>query len=154
VVSVNDDERHKSLSVLRRAAEGTPGIIALHEGHLCVVEPISRWATEQLEDRTFSDGGQAIVTVLKRQRITATVGSSEPVNGLGRLAAAHAEAHAVSRALHALSRDGEAADRAVLGTAGMLLGATETAFPSSLSSPGSSSQSTATCRLREWSFPR
>jgi hypothetical protein len=34
VVGVSDDQRQRALSVLRRRAEGMPGIIALHESHL------------------------------------------------------------------------------------------------------------------------
>jgi DNA-binding PucR family transcriptional regulator len=75
---------------------------------------------------------QSITDELKRRRITATVGSSEPVTGFARLSTAHTEAHAVLRALQALSRNGEAADRAALGTAGMLLGAMESPFAGQL----------------------
>ncbi|TFD20164.1 GAF domain-containing protein [Cryobacterium sp. TMS1-13-1] len=132
VISVADNDRQKSLALLRRAAEDTPGIIALHEGHLCVVEPVGRWASKQTANEASGDDGRSIVTILKRQLITATVGSSGPVTGFGRLAAAHSEAHAVLRALHALARVGEAADRAVLGTAGMLLGGTENTFAEQL----------------------
>jgi sugar diacid utilization regulator len=129
VVGVSDDQRQRALSVLRRQRETAPGIIALHESHLCVIEPVER------HDGGPSDAGrtgQSIIDELKRRRIAATVGSSEPVTGFSRLSTAHTEAHAVLRALQALARDGEAADRAALGTAGMLLGAMDSPFAGQL----------------------
>ena len=39
VVGVSDDQRQRALSVLRHRSEGLPGIIALHESHLCIIEP-------------------------------------------------------------------------------------------------------------------
>jgi len=116
VVAVAEGQRQKTLAAIRRAGKGKAGITALHEGHVCVVVPAEAGEGP-------GTGGRAIVEVLRRQQITATVGSSEPVAGFSGLAGAHAEAHAVVRALQALGRDGEAADRAGLGTAGMLLGA-------------------------------
>lgn len=128
VVAVAEDQRQKSLAAIRRAGKGLGGITALHEGHLCVVVPTEAAPRQG----AGSAGGQTIVEVLRRQQITATVGSSEPVTGFSRLAGAHAEAHAVVRALQALGRDGEAADRAALGTAGMLLGAADKGFAEQL----------------------
>jgi sugar diacid utilization regulator len=124
VIAVAEDQRQKSLAAIRRAGKGRGGITALHEGHLCVVVP----AEAPDGGAPGAAGGQAIVEILQRQRITATVGSSEPVTGFSRLADAHAEAHAVLSALQALGRAGEAADRATLGTAGMLLGAADKPF--------------------------
>jgi GAF domain-containing protein/sugar diacid utilization regulator len=131
VVGVREDQRQRALAVLKRHAQDRPGITALHESHLCVIEPAS--------PRDRADGanrgeisGQALVDVLKHQRIEASVGSSQAVTGFSRLATAHAEADAVLRALQALSRNGEAADRAALGTAGMLLGAMDTPFATQL----------------------
>lgn len=127
VVGVEDDQRQRALSVLRHQAEGLPGIIALHESHLCIIEPFER-RDSLSKDPGAGRPGQSIIDELKRRRITASVGTSEPVTGFARLSAAHTEAHAVLRALQALSRDGEAADRAALGTAGMLLGAMDSPF--------------------------
>ena len=42
VVGVADDQRQRALSVLRHRSEGVPGIIALHESHLCIIEPFER----------------------------------------------------------------------------------------------------------------
>ncbi len=131
VVGVPDDQRQRALSILRQRSEGAPGIIALHESHLCIIEPVERHDNRPNEaggGRT----GRSIVDELKRRRVTATVGTSEQVTGFARLAAAHTEAHAVLRALQALSRHGEAADRAALGTAGMLLGAMDSPFAGQL----------------------
>jgi GAF domain-containing protein/sugar diacid utilization regulator len=132
VVGVSDDQRQRALSVLRRRAEGMPGIIALHESHLCIIEPLERRDPRPDDAGSAADTGQSIIDELKRRRITASVGTSEPVTGFARLSAAHAEAHAVLRALQALSRNGEAADRAALGTAGMLLGAMDSPFAGQL----------------------
>ena len=132
VVGVSDDQRQRALSVLRHRAEGVPGIIALHESHLCLIEPFERRDARPQEAGGAADNGQSIVDELKRRRITASVGTSEPVTGFARLATAHTEAHAVLRALQALSRHGEAADRAALGTAGMLLGAMDSPFAGQL----------------------
>jgi sugar diacid utilization regulator len=131
VLGVADDQRQRALSVLRQRAEGTPGIITLHESHLCIIEPVERHDGRP-EASSAGRTGQTIVDELKRRRITATVGTSEPVTGFARLSAAHSEAHAVLRALQALSRNGEAANRAALGTAGMLLGAMDSPFAGQL----------------------
>ncbi|MET1022449.1 MAG: GAF domain-containing protein [Arthrobacter sp.] len=132
VVGVSDDQRQRALSVLRQRSEGVPGIIALHESHLCIIEPVERHDSRPNDAGGTGRTGQSIVDELKRRRIAATVGTSEPVTGFARLSAAHTEAHAVLRALQALSRDGEAADRAALGTAGMLLGALDSPFAGQL----------------------
>ncbi|WP_455836129.1 helix-turn-helix domain-containing protein [Pseudarthrobacter siccitolerans] len=132
VVGVSDDQRQRALSVLRRQRETAPGIIALHESHLCIIEPVERHDGGPRDAGTGGRTGQPIVDELKRRRIAGTVGSSEPVTGFSRLSTAHTEAHAVLRALQALSRDGEAADRAALGTAGMLLGAMDSPFAGQL----------------------
>ena len=132
VVGVSDDQRQRALSVLRRQRETAPGIIALHESHLCIIEPVERHDGGPSDAGTGGRTGQPIVDELKRRRIAGTVGSSEPVTGFSRLSTAHTEAHAVLRALQALSRDGEAADRAALGTAGMLLGAMDSPFAGQL----------------------
>lgn len=132
VVGVSDDQRQRALSVLRQSSEGLPGIIALHESHLCVIEPFERHDARSNETSGAARTGQPIIDELTRHRITASVGTSEPVTGFARLSAAHTEAHAVLRALQALSRDGEAADRAALGTAGMLLGAMDSPFAGQL----------------------
>ncbi|WP_208747874.1 GAF domain-containing protein [Arthrobacter sp. PM3] len=132
VVGVGDDQRQRALSLLRHRSEGLPGIIALHESHLCIIEPWERHDGRPGEAGSDGRPGQSIIDELKRRRITATVGTSEPVTGFARLSAAHTEAHAVLRALQALSRDGEAADRAALGTAGMLLGAMDSPFAGQL----------------------
>ncbi|MDF2049308.1 GAF domain-containing protein [Arthrobacter sp. Cr_A7] len=132
VVGVADDQRQRALSVLRLRAEGTPGIIALHESHLCIIEPFERRTGRADGTGGAGDNGRSIVEELKRRRITASVGTSEPVTGFAGLSAAHTEAHTVLRALQALSRDGEAADRAALGTAGMLLGAMDSPFAGQL----------------------
>ncbi|MDT0170262.1 GAF domain-containing protein [Pseudarthrobacter sp. BRE9] len=132
VVGVSDDQRQRALSVLRRQREAVPGIIALHESHLCLIEPVERHDNGADDAGSAGRTGNSTVDELKRHRITATVGSSEPVTGFSRLSTAHTEAHAVLRALQALSRDGEAADRAALGTAGMLLGAMDSPFAGQL----------------------
>jgi GAF domain-containing protein/sugar diacid utilization regulator len=132
VVGVSDDQRQRALSVLRLQRETVPGIIALHESHLCIIEPVERHDSGRDDAGDAGRTGQSIINELKRRRITATVGSSEPVTGFARLSTAHTEAHAVLRALQALSRNGEAADRAALGTAGMLLGAMESPFAGQL----------------------
>ncbi|WP_347110928.1 GAF domain-containing protein [Paenarthrobacter sp. S56] len=129
VVGVSDDQRQRALAVLRRHTEGRPGITAQHESHLCIIEPPEPPGTQASERAV---GGRAIVDALKRQRIEASVGSSEAVTGFPRLSAAHAEAHAVLGALQALERHGEAADKAALGTAGMLLGAMDSPFATQL----------------------
>ncbi|GAB5079042.1 GAF domain-containing protein [Arthrobacter sp. AD-310] len=134
VVGVRDDQRQRALAVLRRHIEGRPGIAALHESHLCIIEPPVHSGAGPGTAATpgSAASGQAIVDALKRQRIEASVGSSETVTGFPRLPAAHAEAHSVLGALQALSRHGEAADKAALGTAGMLLGAMESPFAAQL----------------------
>jgi sugar diacid utilization regulator len=132
VVGVPDDQRQRALSILRHRSEGAPGIIALHESHLCIIEPVERHDNRPNEAGGAGRTGQSVIDELKRRRITATVGTSEQVTGFARLAAAHTEAHAVLRALQALSRHGEAADRAALGTAGMLLGAMDSPFAGQL----------------------
>jgi sugar diacid utilization regulator len=132
VVGVSDDQRQRALSVLRHQRETVPGIIALHESHLCIIEPVERHDSGRDDAGDAGRAGQSIIDELKRRRITATVGSSEPVTGFTRLSTAHTEAHAVLRALQALSRNGEAADRAALGTAGMLLGAMDSPFAGQL----------------------
>lgn len=134
VVGVRDEQRQRALAVLRRHAEGHAGITALHESHLCIIEPSTHFDGEQRlpASRRGADTGQAIVDALKRQRIEASVGSSDTVTGFSRLPAAHAEAHAVLGALQALARHGEAANKAALGTAGMLLGAMESPFAAQL----------------------
>ncbi|QHK18570.1 GAF domain-containing protein [Pseudarthrobacter psychrotolerans] len=133
IVTVSDEQRQRALAVLKRHTEGKPGIAALHESHLCVIEPASRRNTSDGTDLTAAhDAGQAIVDALKRRRIVAIVGSSDAVAGFSKLSAAHAEASAVVRALQALMRNGEAADRAALGTTGMLLGAMDSPFASQL----------------------
>ncbi|SEQ40053.1 MULTISPECIES: GAF domain-containing protein [Micrococcaceae] len=132
VVGVADDQRQRALSVLRHRSEGSPGITALHESHLCIIEPVDGNGSRQDDARASGRAGQSIIDELRRRRITATVGSSEPVTGFARLSTAHSEAHSVLRALQALSRDGEAADRAALGTAGMLLGAMDSPFAGQL----------------------
>lgn len=132
VVGVSDDQRQRALVVLRRQREAVPGIIALHESHLCIIEPVERHDAGPSDAGSAGRTGQSIIDELKRRRIAGTVGSSEPVTGFSRLSTAHTEAHAVLRALQALSRDGEAADRAALGTAGMLLGAMDSPFAGQL----------------------
>lgn len=131
VVGVSDDHRQRALSVLRHQRVGIPGIIALHESHLCIIEPVER-SDRRPDEAGAADTGQYIIDELKRRRITASVGTSEPIIGFARLSAAHTEAHAVLRALQALTRTGEAADRAALGTAGMLLGAMDSPFAGQL----------------------
>jgi len=131
VVGVREDQRQRALAVLKRHAQDRPGITALHESHLCVIEPPAPRGGAPGADRG-ADNGQSIVDALKHQRIEASVGSSQAVTGFSRLAGAHAEADAVLRALQALSRNGEAADRAALGTAGMLLGAMDSPFAAQL----------------------
>jgi sugar diacid utilization regulator/putative methionine-R-sulfoxide reductase with GAF domain len=125
VIGCSEEQRHRALAVLRRELEGRPGIVALHEAHLCLIEPADPAVPG-------NDGGQAILSAVKRHRITATVGSSQPVTAFSSLSDAHAEAQAVLAALEALQRVGEAADRAALGTAGMLLGAMDSAFAEQL----------------------
>jgi GAF domain-containing protein/sugar diacid utilization regulator len=132
VVGVGDDQRQRALSVLRRRAEELPGIIALHESHLCIIAPFERGEHRSNEAGGAADTGQSIIEALRRHRITASVGTSEPVTGFAGLSAAHTEAYTVLRALQALSRNGEAADRAALGTAGMLLGAMDSPFAEQL----------------------
>jgi GAF domain-containing protein/sugar diacid utilization regulator len=131
VVGVREDQRQRALAVLKRRAEDRTGITALHESHLCVIEPPTQHGGSPGGDGGQGNG-QSIVAALKNQRMEATVGSSQAVTGFSRLASAHAEAHAVLRALQALSRNGEAADRAALGTAGMLLGAMDSPFATQL----------------------
>ncbi|WP_190242965.1 helix-turn-helix domain-containing protein [Arthrobacter globiformis] len=130
VVGVREDQRQRALAVLKRHAQDRPGITALHESHLCVIEPRARRGTSGVDMPL--DNGQSLVDALKHQRIEASVGSSQSVAGFSRLADAHAEADAVLRALQALARNGEAADRAALGTAGMLLGAMDSPFAAQL----------------------
>ncbi|MFL4476043.1 helix-turn-helix domain-containing protein [Paeniglutamicibacter sp. MACA_103] len=134
MVTVSDDQRQRALAVLKSHTDGRPGITALHESHLCVIEPAPRRAnsSETAGPTAADDAGQAIVDALKRRRIVAIVGSSDPVAGFSKLSAAHAEASAVVRALQALMRNGEAADRASLGTTGMLLGAMDSPFATQL----------------------
>ena len=132
VVGVRDDQRQRALAVLKRHSEGSPGITALHESHICVIEPPARRAGSGAGESGRGENGQKIVDALKRQRIEASVGSSETVTGFARLSAAHTEAQSVLGALQALSRHGEAADKAALGTAGMLLGAMDTTFAAQL----------------------
>ncbi|MFC9335090.1 helix-turn-helix domain-containing protein [Arthrobacter sp. NPDC057009] len=131
VVDVREDQRQRALAVLKQQAQDRPGITALHESHLCVIEPPVRRGGSHRRDRG-EDNGQSLVDTLRQHRIEASVGSSEAVAGFSRLPGAHAEADAVLRALRALSRDGEAADRAALGTAGMLLGAMDSPFATQL----------------------
>jgi GAF domain-containing protein len=130
VVGVREDQRQRALAVLKRHAQDRPGITALHESHLCVIEPPAPRGSPGAD--RGADKGQSIVDALKHQRIDASVGSSQAVTGFSRLAGAHAEADAVLRALQALSRNGGAADRAALGTAGMLLGAMDSPFAAQL----------------------
>jgi GAF domain-containing protein len=130
VVGVREDQRQRALAVLKRHAQDRPGITALHESHLCVIEPPAPRGSPGAD--RGADKGQSIVDALKHQRIDASVGSSQAVTGFSRLTGAHAEADAVLRALQALSRNGEAADRAALGTAGMLLGAMDSPFAAQL----------------------
>ncbi|TFD66722.1 helix-turn-helix domain-containing protein [Cryobacterium ruanii] len=134
IVSVGDDQRQRALAVLKRQTEGRPGITALHESHLCIIEPASRRGTRNADDASMGpmDGGEKIVDGLKRRRIVANVGSSDAVVGFAKLSAAHAEASAVVQALQALMRNGEAADRVTLGTTGMLLGAMDSPFATEL----------------------
>ncbi|MFP3461715.1 GAF domain-containing protein [Arthrobacter globiformis] len=131
VVGVREEQRQRALAVLKRHAQDRPGITALHESHLCVIEPPARRGGTSAGDQG-EDNGQSLVDALKHQRIEASVGSSQAVAGFSRLAEAHAEADAVLRALQALARNGEAADRAALGTAGMLLGAMDSPFAAQL----------------------
>ncbi|GAB14557.1 putative transcriptional regulator [Arthrobacter globiformis NBRC 12137] len=131
VVGVREDQRQRALAVLKRHGQDRHGITALHESHLCVIEPPTPRGGTPGAGRV-ADNGQSIVDALKHQRIEASVGSSQAVTGFSRLAGAHAEADAVLRALQALSRNGEAADRAALGTAGMLLGAMDSPFAAQL----------------------
>lgn len=128
VVGVGEDQRQRALSVLRHRSEAVPGIVALHESHLCIIEPLEHHDGRSNETSGARRGGQSIIDELKRRRIASTVGTSEPVTGFARLSSAHTEAHAVLRALQALARHGEAADRAALGTAGMLLGVMDSPF--------------------------
>ncbi|WP_166789813.1 MULTISPECIES: GAF domain-containing protein [unclassified Cryobacterium] len=128
LVAVKDDQRQRALTSLKSHMQGRAGIAALHESHLCVIEP----AADRNKASTGDTTGQAIVDALKRRRIVASVGSSGPVAGFSKLSAAHAEASAVVRALQALMRDGEAADGAALGTTGMLLGAMDSPFATQL----------------------
>ena len=134
VVAVREDQRQRALAVLKQDAQDRPGITALHESHLCVIEPPARRGGTDRRNRGEGggDNGQSLVDTLKHQRIEASVGSSQVVAGFSRLPGAHAEADAVLRALQALSRTGEAADRAALGTAGMLLGAMDSPFAAQL----------------------
>lgn len=129
VVGVGDDQRQRALAVLKGRPSDGAGITALHESHLCVIEPPAWRSADQAGP---DDAGREIIETLKRHRIECTVGSSQPVTGFGRLSAAHAEAHSVLKALAALNRKGESADRAILGTAGMLLGAMDSPFAAQL----------------------
>ena len=106
VVGDADDQPQRALSALRLRAEGIPGIIALHESHLCIIEPFERRTGRSDGTDGAGENGQSIIEKLKRRRITASVGTSEPVTGFAGLSAAHTEAHTVLRALQALSRGG------------------------------------------------
>ncbi len=121
VVGVRGGQRQRALAVLRENASGR-GIVALHASHICVIEPASP------DVASFGDAGAYIVELLDRENIDTNVGSSSPVAGIARLPGAFAEARSVCNALVALGRRGEAADRAALGTAGMLMGAMDSPF--------------------------
>lgn len=126
VVGVEADQRMRALTLLRHEAHQHHGVIAIHGGAVCVVEP--QLEAPGVHGDHDEDGGRRIVSVLAREGIPANVGSSAPVGSLVDLSEAFAEAQAVLRALSALERIGEAADRAALGTAGMLLASTDSTF--------------------------
>lgn len=130
VVGVDADHRQRALALLRQHARHDPGVIAIHGGVVCVVEP------RRPRDRTSADGredpGRRIISILAREDISANVGSSTAPTSLRGVADGFAEAQAVLRAVTALERTGEAADRATLGTAGMLLASTDSTFVTEL----------------------
>lgn len=129
IVDVDVDHRTRALALMRMDAARTPGVIAIHGGSVCVVAPAE---ADTLPGTDRADPGRRIVSILASEGITANVGSSDPVESLTKLPEAFAEAQAVLRALAALERTGEAANRAALGTAGMLLASTDETFAARL----------------------
>lgn len=111
-VDVPDEQRYKALVVLRSHLHGRAGLVSLHDGHLCVVTQ---------GEVAVADGREAL-KALQAVGVTASIGSSGPVDGLAGVRRGHRYAQAIVRALEVLGRKGEAADLANLGTAGILLG--------------------------------
>lgn len=119
IVNVRVDQRQRALTVLRAHSSGS-GIVAIHDGEICVIHPVDALDADPL--------GTSYLEILRGERITATVGSSRVAAGLHAYPGAHAEAARVLAALLALGRKGDAANRASLGTAGMLIGSMNEAF--------------------------
>lgn len=139
VIGVKEEHRQRALAILRQYVENRPGIVALYESQLCVIESPAKPGLGRGALRSGTHGGdrsdsmgQAVMETLQRQHIQATVGSSQIVAGLAGLPGAYVQARQVLQALLALSRQGEAADPARLGTAGMLLGAMDSPFTEQL----------------------
>lgn len=124
VVSAPGDIRSRVLSALRAKRAGSSGVVAVHGGLVCVVEPVGGG----MRDRAGTDAVEALAL----DGIIANVGSSTAVRSLSELPAAFKEGQAVIQALAALERSGEAADIAALGTAGMLLSAMDSQFTANL----------------------
>lgn len=130
VVGVAGDQRVRALTVLRKDAYLRPSVIAIHGGFVCIVEPV---LTGPLDGEPAGRGaGHRIVALLAAEGISSNVGFSSPTGKLGDLADGFMEAQSVLRALIALDRCGEAADRAALGTVGMLLASTDSTFATGL----------------------
>lgn len=124
VVSAAGDVHSRVLSVLRANRGRSSGVIAVYGGLVCVVEPACKDAR--------SRAGTEVVEALALDGIVANVGSSRAVRSLAELPDAFKEGYAVVQALAALERTGEAADVAMLGTAGMLLSSMDSHFTADL----------------------
>lgn len=123
-VGVDADSRRHAMEVLRHAAQGRQ-LVAVHESFVCIVAAAPA-------DGAAGLLGQQAADRLAAEGIRATIGSSRVVNGLGQLPRAFREARTAHNALLALGREGGAADLPGLGTAGMLVGATDSAFAEEL----------------------
>ena len=96
---------------VREGLAGTPAVVSVHEGHLCVVTSAAA-----------EGAGKRIHRALLTRKVRALVGSAA-APAIGDVGAAHDEAEAVVDALAALGRDDGSADALDLGIAGMLSGA-------------------------------
>ncbi|WP_281275810.1 helix-turn-helix domain-containing protein [Arthrobacter echini] len=112
VINVLRRDRYKAMVLARELLGGKAGLVALHEGHLCVMVP-------------GSDGlvwGEKLVTTLIAQGTAATGGCSIAEKGPTQLRAAHQRAQDLVDALNALGRHSECVDSTGLGLIGLLLG--------------------------------
>lgn len=104
-------QQSSTVSAIKTATAGTPAVVAVHAGHICVLCP----ATETHKR------GATIADTLKAAGLSVLVGSAR-ASGVAAVRAAHDEARAVVSAMRALGRSHGSSDVVGLGLAGAISG--------------------------------